>query len=85
MLLIMSASQVVSAANRLTRTAWTQPLTLARRGVSLAAEGVKIAAGISDVAPDPKDRRFGDDWFERVPAYRLIEVRAETAGPILAG
>ena len=68
----LTGSQVVAAANRLTRTAWTQPASIARRVVSLTAEHVKIAAGVSDVRPDPKDRRFGDESFERSPVFRRI-------------
>jgi polyhydroxyalkanoate synthase len=71
----LSPSQVVSAANRLTRTAWTQPATFAKRAVSLAAENVKISAGISDVTPDAKDRRFADDWFEQRRGYRRLAQR----------
>lgn len=68
----LSPSQVVSAANRLTRTAWTQPTTFARHAVALAAENVKIAAGISDVTAGSKDRRFADSWFDKVPGYRRL-------------
>ena len=68
----LTPTQVVSAASRLTRNAWTQPTTIARRAVALAAENVKIAAGISDVRPDPKDRRFTDDWFQSRPLFRRI-------------
>jgi polyhydroxyalkanoate synthase subunit PhaC len=68
----LSPSQVVSAADRLTRTVWTQPVTVARRAISLATEQAKIAAGVSDIEPDPKDRRFGDDWFAELPAYRRL-------------
>ncbi len=68
----LTPAQIVSATSRLTRNAWTQPTTIARHAVSLAAENVKIAAGISDVRPDPKDRRFADEWFERRPLFRRI-------------
>lgn len=71
----LSPSQVVSAAGRLTRTVWTQPTTVARRAIALATEQAKITAGISDVEPDAKDRRFADDWFEKVPGYRRLAQR----------
>lgn len=54
----LTQSQIVSAANRLSKTAWTQPSTVARRVVSLTAEHVKIVAGVSDVHPDAKDRLY---------------------------
>jgi len=68
----LSPSQVVSAASRLTRTVWTQPTKVARRAIALATEQIKVAAGVSDVRPDARDRRFADDWFERVPLYRRV-------------
>lgn len=68
----LSPSQVVSAASRITRSIWTQPTTFARHAVALAAEQAKIAAGVSDVEPEERDRRFADGWFQQVPAYRRI-------------
>ena len=71
----LSPSQVVSAGQRLTRTAWTQPLTMARRLAALGTEQVKIGLGASDVVPDAKDRRFADEWFEQRPMYRRAAQR----------
>ncbi|MEJ7801347.1 MAG: alpha/beta hydrolase, partial [Ilumatobacter sp.] len=68
----LSPNQVASAGTRLARTVISQPLTMARHAVGLGAEQVKIALGASDVAPSPKDRRFGDDWFSDRPIYRRL-------------
>jgi polyhydroxyalkanoate synthase len=68
----LTGSQIVAAANRLTRTAWLQPSTIARHAVALLTEHAKIVAGVSDVRPDPKDRRFTDEWFDNKPVFRRI-------------
>ena len=68
----LSPSQVVSAGNRLVRTAWKQPTTLLRHTVALGGEALRVAAGVSDVEPDRKDRRFADEWFTERPAYRRL-------------
>ncbi len=68
----LSATQIASAGTRLARTVVTQPLTFARHAVAFGAEQAKIAAGISDVTPDRKDRRFSDDWFTDRPIFRRL-------------
>lgn len=68
----LSATQVASAGTRLARTAITQPLTFVRHAVALGAEQVKIAAGVSDVEPDRRDRRFTDEWFSERPGFRRL-------------
>lgn len=68
----LSPSQVVAAGNRLTRSALTQPLALARRAVGLGAEVARIAVGASDLAVGGKDRRFADEWFRTNPVYKRV-------------
>ncbi len=68
----LSASQLISASQRLTRSAWTRPRLAARRLASLAAETIKISAGVSEVEPAPNDRRFADDWFTTRGAYHRL-------------
>ena len=68
----LSAAQVASAGTRFARTMITQPLTLARHAASFGAEQAKIVAGISNVEPDRKDRRFADEWFTDRPIYRRL-------------
>jgi polyhydroxyalkanoate synthase len=68
----LSASQLVAAGDRLTRTAFTQPRAVLRRATALGAEQVRIAAGVSKVVPGAKDRRFADDWYRTNPIFRRL-------------
>ncbi len=68
----LSPSQTAAAATRLARTAVLQPISVARRAAALGAEQARIALGVSDVAPDAKDRRFADEWFTERPGWRRI-------------
>ncbi|MEO5900172.1 MAG: alpha/beta fold hydrolase [Ilumatobacteraceae bacterium] len=68
----LSPSQVVAAGDRLARTAVTQPRAVLRRAMALGAEQVKIAAGVSDVVANDKDRRFVDGWYRTNPIYRRL-------------
>jgi polyhydroxyalkanoate synthase len=52
---------------------------LARQGVELLGEMVRIAAGISTVAPAPGDNRFTDPGWNSNPAYRRL-AQAYVAG-----
>ena len=45
---------------------------IARRMVDLGTEHFRIAVGASDVEPDPKDKRFADNWFASNPLYRRM-------------
>ncbi|MEO6654115.1 MAG: alpha/beta hydrolase [Ilumatobacteraceae bacterium] len=68
----LSPNQVASAGTRLARTVISQPLTMVRHALGFGAEQVKIVLGASDVVPNAKDRRFGDDWFTDRPIYRRL-------------
>ena len=68
----LDRSQTVAATGRLARSLIRQPGALLRHGVGLAAEGAKIAVGISDVQPDRKDRRFKDEAWTENPIYKRI-------------
>jgi polyhydroxyalkanoate synthase len=65
----LDARQTAAAAARLARAAVTQPPLLLRRSLGLAAELTRVALGTSDVAPEPNDKRFADEAFERNPVY----------------
>src|SRR4051794_7274197 len=47
-----------------------RPENLSRRGTQLAVEGVKVLAGRSSVAPEPRDWRFQDPAWKDNPVYR---------------
>jgi polyhydroxyalkanoate synthase subunit PhaC len=49
-----------------------RPQAVARRGLGLAAELGKVAAGRSDVEPEKGDRRFKDKGWELNPAFRRL-------------
>lgn len=55
-----------------TRNLLTRPATINRRLAALWAEHARIAAGVSTVEPDPKDRRFTDEWFTSNPLFRRL-------------
>ena len=68
----LGPSQMLSAADRFVRTSVKQPQVFARRAAKLAAEQMKIAAGTSEIEPDPKDRRFADEAWTDNPAYKRL-------------
>ena len=68
----LDAGQTAAAATRLVRKAAKQPRTVLRRAVSLATEQARIAAGISTIEADKRDRRFSDGAWTDNPLYRRI-------------
>ncbi|CAN5652627.1 class II poly(R)-hydroxyalkanoic acid synthase [soil metagenome] len=66
----LSGPQAAAAAGRLTNVAIRQPREIARHTGKLCAEELKVLFGNSDVEPERKDRRFGDEWFAKNPLYR---------------
>ena len=50
----------------------TRPRAVTRRAAGLAFELTKVAAGLSDLEPDRKDRRFQDPAWAGNPALRRI-------------
>ncbi len=71
--------QIGAATARLARAAARQPLTTAKRTAALGADYAKIAAGVSGITPDRKDRRFGDEAFEKNPIFKRL-AQAHLAG-----
>jgi polyhydroxyalkanoate synthase subunit PhaC len=65
------------------------PDTTARRVRALGAELVRIAAGVAEPDPDPRDRRFADPaWKENPLLRRLMHAylaAAQTVGDLIAG
>jgi polyhydroxyalkanoate synthase subunit PhaC len=60
-----------------------QPGRLARRSAALASELGQIAAGRSELAPSPRDRRFADQAWSQNPFLKRI-LQAYLAGGVLA-
>lgn len=74
--------QIGAAATRVARAAARQPLTTLRRSAQLGADFTKIAAGVSEIAPPPKDRRFTDEAFANHPLFKRLaqaHLASETA------
>lgn len=68
----LDGAQSADAAARMARTMARQPAAALNRSLRFAAEQVKIAAGISTIEPDPKDRRFGDESWAKNPLYHRL-------------
>lgn len=66
----LNGPQAAAAAARLTNVAVRQPRAVAGHTAALWLKQIQVLVGAADVEPDPKDRRFSDEWFERNPLYR---------------
>jgi len=60
-----------------------QPLVLTSRVVGLTGEQLRVLAGVSDVAPDPKDRRFVDPAWKNPLWKRLAQSYLGTREAVL--
>ncbi|GAA3231334.1 class II poly(R)-hydroxyalkanoic acid synthase [Pseudonocardia petroleophila] len=70
-----------AAGLRLAASLAAKPVTLTRRGAGLAAELAKIGVGASEVAPNPKDRRYADPaWTENPVLRRLVQAHIAAGG-----
>jgi polyhydroxyalkanoate synthase len=68
----LSPVQVAAAAGRWGRHILTDPAVALDHGLRLARDLARIAAGSSELAADPKDRRFVDPTFTRNPVYHRV-------------
>ncbi len=68
----LDADQAAAAAGRMASAMARQPAAVTRRALRLANQYARITAGSSTIEPDPKDRRFSDEWFANNPIYRQI-------------
>ncbi len=68
----LDQQQSTAAIGRLGRSIARQPAAAMARGWRLAAEQLRIGAGMSSVEPDAKDRRFTDETWTTNPVYRRV-------------
>ncbi|MET0577361.1 MAG: alpha/beta fold hydrolase [Ilumatobacteraceae bacterium] len=61
----LDGRQVLAALGRYGRSLVRNPAAIAARAVELVAEDVRIIAGTSRRSPEPKDRRFSDEAWQR--------------------
>ncbi|MBW0118140.1 PHA/PHB synthase family protein [Pseudonocardia abyssalis] len=70
-----------AAGLRMAASLAVKPVTLARRGAGLAAELAKIGVGASEVAPNPRDKRYSDPaWTENPVLRRLVQAHIAAGG-----
>jgi polyhydroxyalkanoate synthase len=73
---------------RLVRRLVTRPATTSRRVSALATEYARIGAGRSQIAPQPRDRRFADPaWTENPLLRRVVQAylaSAQTVAELVA-
>jgi polyhydroxyalkanoate synthase len=63
---------ILASAHALAAQMLSHPAAAARQSISLLVELGRIAAGASELAPDPKDRRFADPAWKESAAYRAL-------------
>ena len=68
----LGPTQIVSAGLRFAETVARQPQVVAKRAAKLVTEQARIAAGKSEVAPGPKDRRFTDEAWSANPLFKRL-------------
>ena len=73
-LVAMRSEDIMSAAGAVMRGLANQPQAVAQQWMSFATEFTRIMTGQSDVAADPKDRRFADPaWKTSGPHKALMQ------------
>jgi polyhydroxyalkanoate synthase subunit PhaC len=68
----LDATQVAGTYLRLLSHLASRPATLATRTLQLGLELAQVAAGVSEIAPEAGDKRFGDPTWSEHPIYRRI-------------
>ncbi|HEY6298762.1 MAG TPA: hypothetical protein VIW95_03875, partial [Candidatus Binatus sp.] len=68
----LDATQVLGTLTTLLTHIASQPTTAASRAIQLSLELGQIIAGVSSVAPEAGDRRFGDPAWTEHPLYHRI-------------
>ncbi|MFO1426739.1 MAG: alpha/beta fold hydrolase [Steroidobacteraceae bacterium] len=65
-------TEIIDAAQRALRLAFGRPKMIAEEHVAFARELVAVLGGRSQLAPDPKDRRFSHDIWQRSGYYKRL-------------
>ncbi|MEM7338767.1 MAG: alpha/beta fold hydrolase [Actinomycetota bacterium] len=68
----LDAEDMASAREDVANHLVNNPGTVFKHAAELGLEHLRIALGVADVEPDPKDRRFSDDWFSSVPWFKRL-------------
>ena len=68
----LSRTQLAAATGRFLGHAARRAPVVAGEGRRLAGQLADVVRGSADIAPDPKDRRFGDDMYRDNPLYRRL-------------
>ncbi|HET9691167.1 MAG TPA: alpha/beta fold hydrolase [Acidimicrobiales bacterium] len=80
----MRPRHMAAAAARWAAAAAVHPLTVTADALRWGAEEARVAAGTSQVAPDPKDKRFADPAW-RHPLWRRVAQSYLVSGKSLLG
>jgi polyhydroxyalkanoate synthase len=67
----LTPGHMVSAAGRWAAAAGRHPLVLASEVLKWGSQEARVAAGVSTIAPDPKDRRFNDPAWSH-PVWKRV-------------
>ena len=83
----MSASQLAAAGGRFVAAAARHPTVIASELAAVAAENLRILAGVDTTEIDPKDRRFTDSAWEHPVWQRVAKLYLSTTSGLdrLAG
>ncbi len=68
----IDGAEILAATRRALRLAVGQPRMLAEEALALALDWLRVLAGRSQAAPDPKDRRFSHEVWRRSGYYRRL-------------
>ena len=68
----LSRAQLAAATGRFLGHAARHAPVVAGEGRRLAGQLADVVRGSAEIAPDPKDRRFGDDMYRDNPLYRRL-------------
>ena len=68
----LDATQVLGTLTTLLTHIASQPTVVASRAIQLSLELGQIVAGVSSVAPEAGDRRFGDPAWTQHPLYHRM-------------
>jgi polyhydroxyalkanoate synthase len=68
----LDARQILGTLTRFARHVVTRPAAVASRLAEMGLEVVQIAAGLSEIAPEPSDKRFNDPAWREHPVYHRV-------------